>query len=53
MIAASVKDGDAIVDTLLQKGADVNQKSKYYIPPSTSSIPGFGLDDLTGPCAGR
>ena len=28
MIAASVKDGDAIVDLLLQKGADVNQKSE-------------------------
>ncbi|KAI1243719.1 hypothetical protein MGN70_013585 [Eutypa lata] len=27
MIAASVKDGDAIVDLLLQKGADVNQKT--------------------------
>lgn len=27
MIAASVKDGDAIVDLLLQRGADANQKS--------------------------
>ncbi|KAI1154893.1 ankyrin repeat-containing domain protein [Nemania diffusa] len=27
MIAASVKDGDAIVEVLLQRGADVNQKS--------------------------
>ncbi|KAK7757864.1 putative ankyrin-repeat protein [Diatrype stigma] len=27
MIAASVKDGEAIVDLLLQKGADVNQKN--------------------------
>lgn len=33
MIAASVKDGDAIVDLLLQRGADVNQKSK---PPNNS-----------------
>ncbi|KAI8947124.1 ankyrin repeat-containing domain protein [Xylaria longipes] len=28
MIAASVKDGDAIVDILLQRGADVNQKNQ-------------------------
>ncbi|KAJ8120356.1 hypothetical protein O1611_g10386 [Lasiodiplodia mahajangana] len=28
MIAASVKDGDAIVDVLLQRGADVNQKNQ-------------------------
>ncbi|KAI2601802.1 ankyrin repeat-containing domain protein [Hypoxylon sp. NC1633] len=28
MIAASVKDGDAIVDLLLSRGADVNQKSE-------------------------
>lgn len=27
MIAASVKEGEAIVDLLLQKGADVNIKS--------------------------
>ncbi|KAI1265263.1 ankyrin repeat-containing domain protein [Xylariaceae sp. FL1019] len=27
MIAASIKDGDAVVDTLLQRGADVNQKN--------------------------
>ncbi|CAJ2513367.1 Uu.00g014860.m01.CDS01 [Anthostomella pinea] len=27
MIAASVKDGDALVDMLLQRGADVNQKN--------------------------
>ena len=27
MIAASVKDGDTIVDLLLQKGADVNRKN--------------------------
>ncbi|GAW18735.1 hypothetical protein ANO14919_082170 [Xylariales sp. No.14919] len=27
MIAASVKDGEAIVDVLLQRGADVNQKN--------------------------
>ena len=29
MIAASVKEGDAIVDLLLQKGADVNIKSGF------------------------
>ena len=29
MMAASRKDGDAIVDLLLSKGADVNMKSKY------------------------
>ncbi|KAI0450153.1 ankyrin repeat-containing domain protein [Xylaria acuta] len=28
MIAASVKDGDAIVGILLQRGADVNQKNQ-------------------------
>ncbi len=27
MIAASVKDGEAIVDLLLSRGADVNEKS--------------------------
>jgi len=27
MIAASVKDGEKIVDLLLSKGADVNEKS--------------------------
>lgn len=27
MIAASVKDGDAIVELLLSRGADINQKS--------------------------
>ncbi|KAI1459431.1 ankyrin [Annulohypoxylon moriforme] len=31
MIAASVKDGDAIVELLLSRGADVNQKSKTRI----------------------
>ncbi len=30
MIAASVKDADAIVDLLLSKGADVNQKSPSF-----------------------
>ncbi|KAI1479837.1 ankyrin [Daldinia eschscholtzii] len=30
MIAASVKDGDGIVDLLLSRGADVNQKSERY-----------------------
>ncbi|KAI0854826.1 ankyrin repeat-containing domain protein [Xylaria cubensis] len=29
MIAASVKDADAIVDILLQRGADVNQKTSF------------------------
>lgn len=28
MIAASVKDGDPIVELLLSRGADVNQKSE-------------------------
>jgi 26S proteasome non-ATPase regulatory subunit 10 len=28
MIAANVKDSDAVVDILLAKGADVNQKSE-------------------------
>ncbi len=30
MIAASVKDGDKIVDLLLSKGADVNETSMPY-----------------------
>lgn len=30
MIAASVKDGDAIVELLLSRGADVNQKSEAH-----------------------
>lgn len=30
MIAVSVKDSDAIVDLLLQKGADVNRTSKCH-----------------------
>ena len=29
MIASSVKDGDAIVDLLLKRGADVNARSKF------------------------
>jgi hypothetical protein len=37
MIAASVKDGEAVVDILLQRGADVNQKS-IYIPELTYSF---------------
>lgn len=32
MIAASVKDGEKIVDLLLSRGADVNQTSKYCCP---------------------
>lgn len=28
MIAASVKDGEKVVDLLLSKGADVNEKSE-------------------------
>lgn len=28
MIAVSVRDGDAVVDLLLSKGADINQKSE-------------------------
>ncbi|KAI1133504.1 hypothetical protein F5Y10DRAFT_175 [Nemania abortiva] len=43
MIAASVKDGDAIVDVLLQRGADVNQKSTFLLASFTLSI----QDDLT------
>ncbi|KAI8629302.1 ankyrin repeat-containing domain protein [Xylariaceae sp. FL1651] len=34
MIAASVKDGDAIVDTLLHRGADVNQKTVRQLSTS-------------------
>lgn len=30
MMAASVKDGEALVDLLLSKGADVNITSKRY-----------------------
>lgn len=30
MIAVSLKDGEEMVDLLLQKGADVNQKSEYF-----------------------
>ncbi|KAI1180556.1 hypothetical protein F4777DRAFT_528463 [Nemania sp. FL0916] len=37
MIAASVKDGEAVVDTLLQRGADVNQKSTQTDIPSPFS----------------
>lgn len=29
MMAASLKDGDEIVDLLLRKGADVNAKSEF------------------------
>lgn len=36
MIAASVKDSERLVDFLLSKGADPNEKSE--IKPSTSSI---------------
>ncbi|KAL9063565.1 MAG: hypothetical protein Q9157_008181 [Trypethelium eluteriae] len=32
-MAASRKDGDAVVDLLLSKGADVNMKSKQARPP--------------------
>ncbi|KAK1954674.1 ankyrin [Colletotrichum sublineola] len=32
MIAASLKDGEALVNLLLQKGADVNLKSKISVP---------------------
>lgn len=31
MIAASVKDGEKLVDLLLSKGADVNEKSERMI----------------------
>lgn len=30
MMAASIPDGEAIVDLLLQRGADVNLKSKSF-----------------------
>lgn len=30
MIAASLKEGDALVTMLLQKGADVNAKSMFF-----------------------
>lgn len=30
MIAASVKDGEKVVDLLLSRGADVNQTSKAF-----------------------
>ncbi|KAH8156913.1 hypothetical protein CIB48_g11336 [Xylaria polymorpha] len=36
MIAASVKDGDAIVDLLLQRGADANQKNQNGQPVNSS-----------------
>lgn len=32
MMAASLKDGDELVDLLLQKEADVNMKSTLPIP---------------------
>lgn len=35
MIAASVKEGDAVVDLLLQKGADVSIKSE---PPCVTGV---------------
>ena len=37
MIAVSVKDGDKIVDLLLQKGADINQTSMPSSPRNLSS----------------
>jgi 26S proteasome non-ATPase regulatory subunit 10 len=36
MIAVSVKDGEKIVDLLLDKGADVNEKSKFSSSHLTS-----------------
>ncbi len=31
MIAVNVKDGDDIVKLLIDKGADVNEKSEYWL----------------------
>jgi hypothetical protein len=30
MIAASLTDGDGVVNILLQKGANINEKSRQY-----------------------
>lgn len=38
MIAASVKDGEDLVDLLLRKDADVNAKSESPVRPSRASI---------------
>lgn len=40
MIAASLRDGDDLVDMLLNKEADVNAKSRF--PPSSLIIRSFG-----------
>jgi hypothetical protein len=42
MIAASVKDGEKVVDLLLSRGADVNQTSKAF---SKCSVAGRILTD--------
>lgn len=34
MIAVSLKDREELVDLLLQKGADVNEKSELFKPKS-------------------
>jgi len=49
MIAVSVKDSDAVVDLLLQKGADINQTSecRKTIPGSLYS---HETDILNRPC---
>lgn len=38
MIAASVKDGEKLVEFLLSKGADPNEKSKPPLPPPPKKI---------------
>ena len=37
MIASSLKDGEALVDLLLKKDADVNTKSMFQMSLTTSS----------------
>lgn len=41
MIAASVKDSEKLVEFLLSKGADPNEKSESLLssPPTPSSLP--------------
>ena len=38
MIACSIKDGERLVNLLLQKGADVNAKSKYFVYYSSDDV---------------
>lgn len=51
MIAASLKDGegDAIVDQLLRKGADVNMKTssgQVFLPLSLKLTPGTKISNV-------